>query len=373
MAIEFRKEALKKLSSPEDLDRLMPVTNRKIWIALISSAVFIIAVLIWGFMGKIYTTIEGQGITMSEGNIQSVTSRTNGIVTDFTLKDGQVIQEGEILAIIDQPELKQEFLSAFSAYDFLYSHQSEKRSFLKNQIERIEEKFRKTGTLTQGNHAVSERLSADGQKLMELKTRLYALDNELADAERNLEKSRENYKWRSAVIAPFTGIVTEVQATNGQEVSAGFELLKAEPFRIDSMQEIRLDLYVSSGNAKKIRKGMEVYVALSTVKPEEYGYVIGKVRYVSDYPVSEQSIVADTRNEGLARNFTSGAPPYKVAIKLVRDPANSSGFRWSSGRDPKTTITSGILCKGKIVIEEQAPIALVIPSLKKFFVGNTGS
>jgi len=52
MALEFRKEALKKLSSPDDLDRLMPVTDSRGWIALFASGVFLFAVLIWGFYGK---------------------------------------------------------------------------------------------------------------------------------------------------------------------------------------------------------------------------------------------------------------------------------------------------------------------------------
>ncbi|NTW10187.1 MAG: NHLP bacteriocin system secretion protein, partial [Chlorobiaceae bacterium] len=301
-------------------------------------------------------------------NIRSIAARSSGIVTDFTVRAGQAIQEGEILAIIEQPELKQEFLAAFSAYEFLLSHQAEKRSFLENQIAVLEKKLQK-----QQKRDWPEAATSVEQSLMELKNKLYNLDNDLADAERNLEKSRENYKWRSAVIAPFTGMVTEVKATNGQEVSPGFELFKAEPFNNQSRQDIKLDLYVSSGNAKKIRKGMEVFVALSTVKPEENGYVMGKVHYVSEYPVSEQSIAADISNEGLARNFASGSPPYKVTIKLLKDPANMSGFRWSSGRDPETTITAGILCKGKIVVEEQAPIVLVIPSLKKFLIGDYGS
>jgi HlyD family secretion protein len=372
MTIEFRKEALKKLSSPDDLDRLMPVTDRKGWIALLSAAVFIISVIIWGFQGKIYTTVDGQGITMSVGNVQSIAARSTGIVTGFTVKDGQTIQEGEILAIIEQPDLKQDFLAAFSAYEFLSSHQAEKRLFLKNRIAVLEEKLQKLHRQNHGTMPGKNRITSTDQSMMELKNKLYTLDNDLADAERNLEKARENYKWRSAVIAPFTGMVTEVKAANGQDVSPGFELLQIEPFSKESLQDIKLDLYVTSGNAKKIRKGMEVYIALSTVKPEEYGYIIGKVRYISEYPVSVQAIAADIRNEGLARNFASGSPPYKVTVRLIRDPANMSGFRWTSGRAPQAVVTSGILCRGKIVVEELSPIELVIPSLKKFLLGDTG-
>lgn len=364
MAIEFRKEALKKLSSPDDLDHLVPVTDRLEWIALLSSAVFIIAAVAWGIWGKIDTTLEGEGITMGAGTIQSIASRSAGTVTDLSLRDGQTVQEGEILAIIEQPELKHEFLSAFSAYEFQLAMQAEKRSFLKRKIALLEQKT------AEGRHIHHESMMKKGsmasaeQSVMELKNSLYKLDNDLADAERNLEKTRENYKWRSAIIAPFTGMVTEIKVANGQQVAPGTELLQLEPFKNDKLRDINLDLYITSGNAKKIRKGMEALIALSTVKPEEFGYVVGKVLYISEYPVSGQSIAAEIKNEELARTFAHSGPPYKVTVKLIRDPSNPSGFRWTSGRDPGTAISSGILCTGKIVIEEHSPIELIIPMMK---------
>ncbi|NTW83137.1 MAG: NHLP bacteriocin system secretion protein [Chlorobiaceae bacterium] len=364
MAIEFRKEALKKLSSPDDLDRLIPVTDRRGWIALLSAAIFILAMTAWVIWGKIDTTVEGQGITMGAETVQSISSRSAGTVTDFNLKDGQTVQEGEILAIIEQPELKHEFLSAFSAYEFQLSHQAEKRSFLKRQIALLELKAARVDEQP-GKPTMNKRTRASTeQSVMELKNSLYKLDNDLADAERNLEKSRENYKWRSTVISPVTGMVTEIKVTNGQPVSPGIELLQVEPFINNKSGDIKLDLYIASGNAKKIRKGMEAYIAPSIVKPEEYGYIVGKVLYISEYPVSVQSIAAEIRNEELARKFVLSSPPYKVTVKLLRDRSNSSGFRWTSGRDPRTTISSGILCSGKIVVEEQSPIELIIPMMK---------
>ena len=42
----FRKKALKKLSSPEELDKLLPVIKSKGWIALISCIVVIVIALI---------------------------------------------------------------------------------------------------------------------------------------------------------------------------------------------------------------------------------------------------------------------------------------------------------------------------------------
>ena len=117
---------------------------------------------------------------------------------------------------------------------------------------------------------------------------------------------------------------------------------------------------------------MEVFIALATVKPEQYGYVIGKVYYVSEYPKSLQAIASDLKNDLLAQTFSRSSSPYKVKIKLLRDSSTYSGYRWTSGKGPRISITSGILCSGQIIVEQQRPMELVIPMLKKYVIGIAG-
>ena len=58
----FRKVALERLSSPEQLDQLMQVTSPKGWIALLSICGLLAVVVVWGFVGTIPTTASGDGI-----------------------------------------------------------------------------------------------------------------------------------------------------------------------------------------------------------------------------------------------------------------------------------------------------------------------
>ena len=370
MSPEFRKEALKKLSSPDDLDRLMPVTDRRGWIALAASAVIISAVVIWGYFGRVSTTVNGDGMIMSEGTISSITVRTGGILTGFTVRGGDPIQKGQILAVVEQPELRQKFIEDFSAYEFASDHESEQRKFLIQQIGIQEEKLRKLQTLYQDGLVEKALLTSSERDIMDLKSKLYGLDQNVSSASRSLVRSRENYKWRSAVAAPFSGKVTEVHFQNGELVGEGAELLLAEPYDTVEESGLRLDLYIASGDAKKIRNGMDVYVAPATVKPEQYGYLIGKVSYVSEYPKTLKAIASELKNDQLAQKFSQSSPPYKVKVKLLRDSTSYSGYRWTSGKGPETKITSGLLCGGKIIVEEQRPMELVIPMLKKYVLGD---
>lgn len=60
----YRKVALERLSSPEELDSLMQVTTPKGWLALLSLGLLILVALLWGIFGRIPTKVFGQGIIL---------------------------------------------------------------------------------------------------------------------------------------------------------------------------------------------------------------------------------------------------------------------------------------------------------------------
>lgn len=54
----FRKSQQDKLSSPEELNSYIKVTNPGVWIILITIIVFLCGVCIWGFFGKLETKLS---------------------------------------------------------------------------------------------------------------------------------------------------------------------------------------------------------------------------------------------------------------------------------------------------------------------------
>jgi len=63
----FRKAALDRLSSPEQLDQMMQITNSKGWLALIALAILLGAAAIWAIFGRIPTTVDVEGILVDSG------------------------------------------------------------------------------------------------------------------------------------------------------------------------------------------------------------------------------------------------------------------------------------------------------------------
>ena len=58
----FRKEAVDRISSPEQLNDYIHVTSPAIWMALLGIIFVLIGAIVWGVFGNIYTTVSGAGV-----------------------------------------------------------------------------------------------------------------------------------------------------------------------------------------------------------------------------------------------------------------------------------------------------------------------
>lgn len=94
----FRQAALERLSSPEQIDRLLPLTSPRSWIALAAVGLLLTGAIIWGIFGTIYTTVEGQGVLMRQGGTITVRMPCTGVVNDIVANAGQRVQAGEEVA-----------------------------------------------------------------------------------------------------------------------------------------------------------------------------------------------------------------------------------------------------------------------------------
>ena len=96
----FRKAALERLSSPEELDQLMQVTTPKGWLALLGLVSLIVVALIWGIFGNIPTKVSGQGILLNAGGVTQVSPLTTGRIQGIYVNTGDVIPKGKTIARI---------------------------------------------------------------------------------------------------------------------------------------------------------------------------------------------------------------------------------------------------------------------------------
>jgi HlyD family secretion protein len=102
----FRQEAIKKVSSPEQLDRLMQVTRRRGWIALATLAAVLVGAIAWGIYGAIPTRVAGSGIILEHGGgVVDVQSRGAGRLVAVLVRPGDRVEKGQPIARVDQRDL----------------------------------------------------------------------------------------------------------------------------------------------------------------------------------------------------------------------------------------------------------------------------
>lgn len=97
----FRKEALERLSSPEQLDQLMPVTDTRGWIALAGIGLLIVVAILWSIFGKIATTVEGHGVLTRREGVELVRSSHAGVVAEVCVAVGETVTPGQKLVCLN--------------------------------------------------------------------------------------------------------------------------------------------------------------------------------------------------------------------------------------------------------------------------------
>ncbi|MBD2526762.1 NHLP bacteriocin system secretion protein [Nostoc sp. FACHB-133] len=104
----FRKESLDRLSSPERLDQLMQVVSPRSWLPLVALGSVVGVAVIWSIYGRIPVTVEGQGVLIYPSNVVQLQSKSAGQLMTFNVKVGDVVKKGQVLATIDQAELRKQ-------------------------------------------------------------------------------------------------------------------------------------------------------------------------------------------------------------------------------------------------------------------------
>ncbi|SCY30840.1 HlyD family efflux transporter periplasmic adaptor subunit [Alkaliphilus peptidifermentans] len=97
----FRREAMSEATSPDELDQIIKVTNRRSNLLVLGLSVFVIASLLWGFYGSVPVTIKGSGIIMPGGGVHYVISQHQGVVRSILVESGHYIRMGEPIGNIE--------------------------------------------------------------------------------------------------------------------------------------------------------------------------------------------------------------------------------------------------------------------------------
>lgn len=183
------------------------------------------------------------------------------------------------------------------------------------------------------------------------------------------------------VTVPYEGTVDHVVAINGQKVMAGDALVsirselattmvtapetgvvltsKAAESRFAQREAIVWMLpqeallyerellgYVQFEDLRKVKVGSKVQVTPADLEREKWGYAVGRVTGMEQYPTSRERVAERLKLAELASIVPDGEAVYEVRIVLDRD---DDGLIWSRKKSEDVAISTGMPCRVQII------------------------
>jgi HlyD family secretion protein len=413
----FRRSSLERLASPEQLDALMRVTTPVGWIVHAAMLALLAAVVLWGAFGSITIAVEGQGIIVTAGGVKNVQHVAGGRITDIKVEPGDLVLKGEVIARVNQDELigqiaeeriklselleSEARTTAFSEQDlalrrtYLGQQDDNMRSSIqsdKEQLAYLEKTLPTYEELYQGGGISEKQLLETRARYNSLKVQVAdnenmlrqiqwemaqmtlskeeektGLDSQVDEARRNIARLERNLAYYTNIVSPDAGRVIEVMVNEGTLIGAGATVVSIEPVG-RAAQNLEAVIYIPS-EGKSVRPGMDVQVSPANVKREEYGFIRGRVTFVSPYPATAEGMLRVLGNASLVEALLGRGAVLEVRVDLVPTTRTVSGLKWSSKDGPPAAIQSGTICSGSVIEKTQSPISYVIPWLREL-AGN---
>lgn len=278
MAELYRKSALERISSPEQLDKALKITSPMSWLALIAITLIIVVTLLWSIFGTIPVTVTTNGVISSAVSTNAVHIEESGTIVSVLVRPGNELHLGDAVL-----------------------------------------------TYKTGNGSVK------------------------------------------TLCSNHVGTVSETLTKPGDAVVQGSEVIRVSP-SVSSDQVVVC--YISLQDAKKLARGMNVYVYLSSAKSQVYGHMEARVINIDSYAASSNgmSYVLGSDNNMTSQFLQNGAV-VAVTCELYPDPATRSGYYWSNEKGASLEVTNGSLVSAKVITEEIPPISKLFTKIKEIW-GN---
>ena len=178
-------------------------------------------------------------------------------------------------------------------------------------------------------------------------------DNEILEsAGDNTEEVYDKYDKRSVIRAKTNGIVTYIIARNSY-VNAGDMIASVVRYNENGNNDV-VTAYVPDGQSNLIGIGMDAQIMPDHAPRELYGYIMGYVSLVSDYPVTGEQIYTSDRQLYMSE-MDKNESYIQVQITMMRSGAESDLLQWSKSFGNDMTIHFGDRCNADVILEKYRP------------------
>jgi RND family efflux transporter MFP subunit len=284
MAVNEKKELLNELRIDRS-EAAVAGTGNTAWLKLIVLGVVIGAVLVaaWYFLPtknneplKLSTTLAqatkqaanaDRGVLDATGYITArrqatVSSEITGKVVEVLVEEGQQVQQGELLARLDDELMQANLALAQARLQEARSNVAE----VEVSIQEAEANLQRVVNLQKEQLASAQALDEARARSGTLKARLNSLQQSIQVAERSLQVQQEQLD-NTLIRAPFDGVVINKAAQPGEmisPVSAGGGFTRTGICTLVDMNSLEIEVDVSESYINRVQAGQAVEAVLNS-------------------------------------------------------------------------------------------------------------
>lgn len=425
----FRPEALAHAASPDDLERLMPVTSSKDWLLIVVTGALLSLVAAWAFVGRVSTIVAGRGVILRPEQVQPVQTRVAGRLLSMNVKRGVRVRQGDVIATIDQSDIvkrideSRQHLKRLEGQDRL-QHTAEDRQVAQQDRQDMLERaaLESERTTLRRNIAGGQRLQsvldarADATRKLVAAGLVAAAASDVSDIELEVRENAAKLEEYTSRLSQIDGAIQSIgtrrdalakavldaSLARRNEIAQTQRSIELDAFQVQQDGSIRsqyagtvaeivaavgqvvpaggrvltLDVdapdvglvsisYFPVRDGKRIQAGMPIQITPDPVERARFGGMLATVTSVSDGPVTREGATATLGNADIVQSLMPDGGYIEVRARLERDASTPSGYRWSSSRGPEMAVTEGLTHSTRVTIEGRAPITYLMPVLRE--------
>lgn len=187
-------------------------------------------------------------------------------------------------------------------------------------------------------------------------------ESEISQLEGRLASMASNLRATQLIHSVFSGEIIQISSPEGARLERGQRVALLDN---GGDSKLRIQGYVSLLSGKNISAGMPVQISPSSVKREEFGYLLGNVSAVAEYPEDASSIDQFLNDSNLSQQITSSIrDPLQIDIALAEG-TDAQQYQWSTSKNPPQKLSVGTYAEFSVLTASKKPIELVIPYIRE--------
>jgi len=404
----FRSDSTDSLVSTDDLDQASSLIKFRSFLFLAAFALLILIAIACSVWIKVPIKVSGPAVIWSDVGVLQVAAKDPGSVTSISVKVGDRIESGQVIAVLDQSRVRDQLLAVQSKLEVLNKYISDiqllqrsdqrKRQNLKNTVDDLQkssEALNKNRLLRLNlrknelkklyedeliqfdqYHSFIDRIEeAEGKIIAEQRVTVNDFKEEnlkySTDARELLQKQLEADQLFTEVTllesqladqgklkTLISGSVVEITTSVGDYLTPGSPVILVQPDPDED--KMNFVVFISSEQVKPVSLGMRTELEVSAFPPTKYGKLVAEVSGVSPMPMSSSGLMKELRNDQLVARITQAGSPFMVNVDILRD-EGTGDFLWSSASAQKRRLQVGMVGEGSIITRYERLIWLLLP------------